>query len=466
MVTSVDDTADVSQSVINFQVDLSGINRKRPALTSYATTGLGSSVLIGLYVWQTWLIGVTQDRKLWAMSQTAPTVWQALSDATAATKLDGGLRPVFAEDGLRVVIVGGGAIQQWQGVGLSSRLGGGPAATHIAAIGARFVANNTSASQEFDWSNIGDGSHATWDALAFSNADARPDPVVGIFENLRELHVFGSSTDQIYSVGSDPLNPFDFVAATNVGLAAPYSVVRLDQAFAFLDDKRRFVISDGRTETFISHQLDKDLRQLATVSDCWGYREDFEQFANIVWTFPVGGKTYVFDTAKSTWSERRYYSNPFQLNMPQGCHVFWPALNLHLIGSTTAADVLYRLSSASRDDLGGPMVCERYTGWQDCGTLGYKRDGWLDVTVRRGTVPLGSIESALEVRCRDDGGPWSDFEFIRLGQPGDSDQQIRIRLGGCFYRRQYHFRYSGTDDFALVSAEQDFQDLDAEEEAA
>src|SRR6185369_12596932 len=228
MVTSVDDTADVSQSVINFQVDLSGINRKRPALTSYATTGLGSSVLIGLYVWQTWLIGVTQDRKLWAMSQTAPTVWQALSDATAATKLDGGLRPVFAEDGLRVVIVGGGAIQQWQGVGLSSRLGGGPAATHIAAIGARFVANNTSASQEFDWSNIGDGSHATWDALAFSNADARPDPVVGIFENLRELHVFGSSTDQIYSVGSDPLNPFDFVAATNVGLAAPYSVVRLD----------------------------------------------------------------------------------------------------------------------------------------------------------------------------------------------------------------------------------------------
>src|SRR6185369_12596933 len=101
---------------------------------------------------------------------------------------------------------------------------------------------------------------------------------------------------------------------------------------------------------------------------------------SFVWTFPVGGKTYVFDTAKSTRSERRYYSNPFQLNMPQGCHVFWPALNLHLIGSTTAADVLYRLSSASRDDLGGPMVCERYTGWQDCGTLGYKRDGWLDVT--------------------------------------------------------------------------------------
>jgi len=113
-VSAVDSASPAPQSVVNWQVDAADVNRPRPGLTAYTTTGLGSSPLIGLYVWRTWIIGVTQDRKLWALPETFPTAWTALSDATAATQLDGGQRPVFAEDGLRVVIAGGGNLQQWQ----------------------------------------------------------------------------------------------------------------------------------------------------------------------------------------------------------------------------------------------------------------------------------------------------------------------------------------------------------------
>jgi hypothetical protein len=463
-VSAVDDMSPAPASVVNICVDAAGINRPRPGLVTYTTTGLGTSPLIGLYVWQTWVIGVTADRKLWALPSVVPTVWQALSDATAATQLDGAERPVFAEDGLRVVIVGGGSIQQWQGAGLSSRLGGGPTCTHIASIGGRFVANNTAAPQEFDWSNLGDGVHATWDALAFTEADARPDPVVAIYENLRELYVFGATTTQVYSVGTDPFNPWDNTIASNIGLSAAYSVVRLDDNFAMLDDRRRFIITDGRTNQPISDAISKDLRNLGTIDDCWGYREELENFSLVVWHFPAEGRTFVYNLTRKTWSERKYYSAPFQVAMPISAHVYWPALNIHLIANDTTA-ALYTLDPDIHADIGGTLLCERYTGWNDMGNKLRKRDNELVVTLRRGTVASGHTQSALEVRCRDDGGAWSDFDFVLLGEAEDSEQTVKVFLGGVYRRRLYHFRYSGSDNTSLVSAEQFYEQLDMEEAA-
>jgi hypothetical protein len=451
-------------SITNWQVDQAEINRPRPGLVTYTTTGLGTSPLIGLYVWQTWVIGVTEDRKLWALPSVLPTTWQALSDATAATQLDGGERPTFAEDGLRVVIAGGGSIQQWQGAGLSSRLGGGPTCTHIASIGQRFVANNTAAPQEYDWSNIGDGAHATWDALAFTEADARPDPVVAIYENLRELYVFGASTTQIYGIGSDPFNPFDNTVSSNIGLSAAYSVVRLDDMFAILDDRRRFVLTDGRTTQPISDAISKDLRAMETIDDCWGYREELANFSNVVWHFPAEGRTFVYDLTRKSWTERKYYSAPFQVAMPLGCAVYWPAINEYLIGRDDVA-TMATLDPDTHQDFGSTLLCERVTGWNDLGARLRKRDNELIITLRRGTVAEGATESALEVRCRDDGGAWSDWDYILLGQPEDAEQTVKVRLGGVFRRRLYHFRYSGSDDTSLVSAEQFYEQLDLEEAA-
>lgn len=425
------------------------------AYTITGAFGVEPDELTGLYVWRTWLIAVDVFRKLWAIHESAPNTWIALSDATAPTQLDGGTRPVFSEDGIRVIIAGGGLIQQWQGIGLSSRLGAGPACTHVASLGTRLVANDTSDPQIYAWSNQFDGGHTTWDALASDVADARPDPIVAIHENLRELFLFGSTTTQIFSVGSDPFFPFDFTAATNIGVYAPYSIVRVDDMFAFLDDKRRFVMSDGRTLTPISEDISKDLREIETV-DCWGYREDFKQFFNIVWTFPTAGRTFVFNVARRTWSERRTYQAPFQVNFPTQAYAFWPAINKHFVGRESVLD------ADTRTDFGETLLCERYTGWLDGGTQTQKRDDYLNVVVRRGTVPLGTTESALEVRCRDDGGAWSDFDFVLLGQPEDAEQTVQVRLGGVYRRRQYHFRYSGAHNISLVSAEQFFEDLEQE----
>src|SRR4029079_13240261 len=84
----------------------------------------GAGEVIGPAVWPSpsgdRLVYVTQSdagvRKLWAM--LGPNSRIALSDATAATQLDGTLRPTFAIGKTRIVIAGGGAPPEWGGTGL------------------------------------------------------------------------------------------------------------------------------------------------------------------------------------------------------------------------------------------------------------------------------------------------------------------------------------------------------------
>lgn len=453
-VSTVDNLSPAPISVVNWQVDAADVLRPRPSLVEYATTGLPATPIVGLYVWRDALIGVSAAHLIYVLYESSPTTWVAISGSA----LDGSLRPTFAEDGLSVVIAGGGEIERWDGGATTARLGGGPNASHIASLGQRFVANDINAPQEFDYSNPGDGAHSTWGALSFTTADARPDPVVAIWENLRELFVFGETTTQVYSVGIDAFNPFDFVSASNIGCLAPYSIVRMDTAFAFLDQRRRLILSDGRSDQELSEAIAKDLRELSVVEDCWGYREDLGTYSLIVWVFPTAGRTFVYDVAKKSWRERAYYSGGFQVGMPIGAYVYWPALNKHLVASTTTG-ALYELDPDTRTDLGGTLLSDLTTGEMDFGIRNRKRSEKIVLVCRRGTVPINEVDSQLEVRVRDDRGAWSDWEFTDLGEPSDADPTIVIRKAGVFRRRQYQFRYSGTHEISLVSAEQHFQEL-------
>src|SRR5882757_6315335 len=95
-VSGVDDLSSASPSVINWEIDDAGVNRPRPGLATYTTTGLGTSLIIGMERWKSYVILVTADRKLWAIGDANPTLVQALSDSTSATQLEGIARPVFA----------------------------------------------------------------------------------------------------------------------------------------------------------------------------------------------------------------------------------------------------------------------------------------------------------------------------------------------------------------------------------
>lgn len=462
---STADTMSPATSVLrNWQMDVAGVNRMRPALVAYSTTGLGSAALVALYRWKTFIVGVDEDRKIYALEDSAPTVWQSLSDATAATKLDNTRRPVFAEDASDLFIAGGGAIQKWTGAGLTARLGGTSPTdtTHIVNVAQRLVANTAANPSRVLWSDLGDGSDSTWGALSFAHAEARPDSLVAIGENTAELALWGKTTTEVWGVSVDPLTPYQRIITLNVGMVAPYSAVRFDNFYVWLDNHRRFIQSDGRSYSVLSEAIAKDLRNLTTVTDCFGYREDTDLGGVVVWKFPSDGRAFTYDYSAKKWQERNYYTAPTNGAYPVNCHAYWDTYNLNLVGASTGAAV-YKLDTTVRSDIGGTMVAERITGWQDFGSKNQKRSLRVQVVMRRGTATLGATDGQLEVAVANDGGGWSNFKTVTTGQPGDQNMVIDLFFGGVFSYRRYWIRYSGTDDMSLVGVYDDVTDLEAEE---
>lgn len=462
-VSTVDTMSSATPVVRNFQMDVAGVNRMRPALVSYTTTGLGVSPLIGLHRWKTWLVGVTQDRKIWALPDATPTVWTALSDGTASTQLANTARPVFAEDASDLFIAGGGAIQKWTGAGLTARLGGTSPTdcTHLVNLSQRLIANTAASPSAFRYSDLGDGNDTSWPALNFATAESRPDRIVAIGENTAELALWGTTTTEAWGTTTDANAPYQRINTLNIGMSAPYSAVRFDNYYFWLDDRRRFVSSDVRSYEVVSKAIEKDLRGLSTISDCWGYREDTDLGGVLVWVFPTAERTFAYEYDTKKWQERNYYTAPTNGAWPVNCHAYWDSTNLNIVGGTANASV-YKLDTTARQDIGGTMVAERITGWQDFGTANKKRSAKVQVRMRRGTAPLGGTDGQIEIAVAQDGGGWGDFKTITLGQPGDQEMVRDLFFGGVFTTRRYWIRYSGIDDFSLVSLHDDIVDLEAE----
>lgn len=468
-VSGVDSLSPAASSVRNWEVDEAGVNRPRPGLTTHALTGFTTtSPVIGLERWKSYVIMVTEDRKLWAVNDSLPTSVIALSDSTTATQLEGAERPVFALGELYVYVTGGRRIQRWQpALALSEVITASPNCTHIAAIGQRLVTNINSETTTVDqgtyqWSDIGEGSWGTWPAANTATADARPDPISALSENTDELLIFGTETTQAFGTGSDPTFPFEKTATINVGIAAPYAFTRMDREFAMLDNRRRIVLTDARAAETISDAIQKDLRGFSTISDCWMHREDRGQHSLLVVRFPTEGRTFTYDMKAKRWGERDYYALPFHVDFPSGAHCYWPHLNVHLFGSSLAAGGVLKFDEDSRSDLDGPLVAERTTGWQDFGTGHRKRSSRLQLVLRRGTAAQGATPGIFELRVQNDTGPWSTWKHIDLGTPEQYEQvKFSFACNGVFRRRRYGLRYSSADDTSLVSLQDDVTDLEA-----
>lgn len=450
-----------SPAVYNLLLDGSGALRPRPGVTYYYTTEAGAAVsvaspVIGAAIWRDSIIYVTEDRYIYA--QTSPTSILSLSSSTATTQLDGSARPTFALLSDMVVIMGGGAPQKWTGVGLAARLSGSPpAGTHICSLGRRLVVAGLDPTGIFQWSGL--GAYETWSAANVKEAEARPDKVVALYENIRELYAFGETTLQVYGIGSDSNDPFETLTALNIGCSAAHSPIQLDDSFAWLDERRRFVKSDGRGHAVLSVPIAKTLAGLATVSDCWGFRARIDAYDLYVWVFPTEKRAFCYQADAERWSEWRGFSSALGdwTTFPFNSYTYWPSKNLHLVGSP--ANGIAKLSTTTKTDLGAILNCEVRTGFLNHGSKKWKRAIRDSYTVRRGVGTFGGTESKFEVSHRDDLGPWGGWSQIGLGLGGDYNVEVEDFRAGIYKHRQMAMRYSATDDLSLAGATHEYEEL-------
>jgi hypothetical protein len=468
-----------SRSVINVVIDDRGTVRRRPGIQTYSgapSTSIDSNGIDGIHA--------TNGGVLYAVGGNDPSsggpnrnIYRVtsggadnLSSLSGTTRLVGSKRPVFAETEALLVIASGFLIQKVVlDTNVSSRLGGlPPEASHVTANFLRLEANDVTVDTtkvRYSATSIGTtdySGHETWTLggvgnAGFFTAEARPDPVVALAENTNELFVFGSTNLQVF--GPDTQFVYSPVSTREYGCSAPYSVVKVDQSFAWLDHRRRFVVSDGREFQIIGGPIGADIDAMTTVSDCFGFRIHQDPVDCLVWVFPSEGRTYVYQQGAGwgQWQGQNLAGANWKA-LPINCHHHNHNDDSNLVGSPSGT--IGELAMGVTNDLGTTMTSYAETGYFDRGTDNKKYCKAVHLVFRRGETTSSTDEPVGFLSYSNAPEEWSNPIAVGFGASGDREPVVTLRSLGTYRRRAWRFTFSGDVDLVLSRVTEEFEVLE------
>ncbi len=450
---------------MNVVVDPSGAVTRRPGIRAYSEapeTAVGPEGINGLFC--------TDDGVLLAVLATPRRKLYRIAAGSAQLLLDGmpgDKRPTFAQTEMLVVLAMNNDVTKYERLtGLTGPLGGHPPrASHIIAHNSRLLANDVQVDKTkvrysdqaigtTDYSGLENWTFAT--PAGFFTAEARPDNVLAVHENTNNVFVFGQGTTQVY--GPDASQVYLPEATREIGCGAPYSVIKTDQAFAWLDQYWRIQLSDGRSYKDISAPVAKTLEGVTLPTDGFGYRVLTGNVDALVWTFPTDGRTFVYQSG-SGWGQWGGFDattanyKPFSVLS----HFLRTDTQVNVVGTTDGH--VAELSTEALTDLGEPIRAHIETGYVSRGTDRPKHCQCVRLAFKRGYT-FGSAGPQAWLSYRDRPGPWEPGLPIDLGGSGDTHIVLEFRGLGTYRRRQWRFEFTGTDELVLLSATEDFEVLE------
>lgn len=464
---SYEELAGGSPAAINAVVDALGAVRRRPGFSASAlapSATVDAAGIHGLHVAANGLVLATSGFE-------APGKIYRLTPA-AAVQLGSPIfsyqRPQFAETEAIVAISGVGTLRR---VDLASpyahtALGGSPPnGSQIISHAGRLLTDDPNWNGRINYSAPAAGSstagHEQWGAVVtalgnsgFFTAEARPDRLVALRDNTNEVAAFGATSTQFFV----PDAAFVYVplSTKEYGCSASASVVRDEESYAWLDHRRRFVMSDGRSFQEIGAPVRAAVEGFSRVDDCFGLRVIRRFFDGIIWTFPSEGVSLVFqkDAGWSTWlgwstSTNNYAPLGFTAaaNTPDASEV--------LVGTSTGT--IRKLDFESQTDEGDPVPFSVTTGFQNHQTDLRKQCLCLRLTLRRGVHVAQDGE--IKVEYRDDPGSWVTARTVGLGKTGDREPVIHLRGLGVYRRRQWRITATGSEELTIASAVEEIRPL-------
>lgn len=205
----------------------------------------------------------------------------------------------------------------------------------------------------------------TWQATNFTTVQSFQDNPICLFENQNILWVFSLRKIQPYSnTGNFPF-PFDRIPGTLIenGIAAPFSVVKLDNSLFWLgsDDRGNGVVwrANGfRPQRVSDHALEFALQGYGNISDAVAYSYQDQGHSFYVLSLPSANKTWIYDVATGKWSQRGFWNaqkGQFD-RQRQSFHTF--NFGMHLVGDYSTGAV-YQMAVNIGSDFGNPIVRER-----------------------------------------------------------------------------------------------------------
>ena len=185
-----------------------------------------------------------------------------------------------------------------------------PGATQVTFLDGFFLVNKPDTSQFFK-SGLNNG--LTWDSLDFSSAGWKPDDLVGIFSDHRDLWLPGKNGIEIwYNTGST--TAFNFSrrdgAEIEVGLAAANSMANIDNAVFWVGRNEK---GQGRVFRALGFQaavisdpaITEAINLYPDISDIIGMTYLIDSHPMYEISSESGDQTFVFDSATNLWHERR-----------------------------------------------------------------------------------------------------------------------------------------------------------------
>lgn len=224
-------------------------------------------------------------------------------------------------------------------------------ATHCEFFDGYFLWNDPTNSGRFFKSKGYDGTDI--DILEYATAERSPDELQGLIKTDKLLWLVGTETAEPWFNAGAPDFPFEAVGSgfSEWGTVAKYSIVQTSgMAFWISQNKEGnglVIMVDGFTPRIISTpEIAAEIALISDISDCYSFVYQAYQHTFVVFTFPSGGKTIVYDTTEQkfhTWKSKN-----LDYHRSTG-HTF--VYNKHLVGDPITGKI-YELDYDNYTDNG------------------------------------------------------------------------------------------------------------------
>lgn len=364
--------------------------------------------------------------------------WSFLSRGTIHT----GTNPTsFTDDGIHLVLSVDGtgyAFEFATDLLTTLPLTGPQTFGQLGYIDGRIVTNEPG-TRRFWYTNI--LAATTWPALAFYSAEARPDLLVTLLVDHRELWLFGSQSIEVWFSTGDGLSPFARMQNVFIeqGIETPYAVDALDNSVYWLGGSIRgegpvWTVEGYSPKRVSTHPMESAMAGMPTVGDCVFTTARHGGHAWLVADYPSGGETWAFDTATQAWAEwprllddgsfGNYLSNTHCLAFGEHLwgdrstgHLYIWDIDYHRYGTGT------RLCRRTSPHVRQEQKRIRYSQFRvECET-GVGLDG----------DQIPGADPQMMLRTSADGGTsWSQGRWRSMGRLGARQQQV------CWYNLGQH----------------------------
>ena len=289
------------------------------------------------------------------------------------------------------------------------------------------------------------------DALDFASAEGSPDQLTALVIDHREAWLFGSNSVEVWYNAGAPDFPLERIqgAFNEIGLAAPFSIARMDNSLFWLGGDSRgtgmVFRANGYTGTRVStHAFEWQVQQYADISDAVGYTYQQDGHAFYVLSFPSADRTWVLDVSTNSWHERAGLIGGNFTRHRSNCQMFFN-------GETVVGDFedgrVYAFDLDSYSDDGTPQKWLRSWRALPPGRNGLARSAHHSLQLDCETGVGGATAPQVALRWSDDGGhTWSNEYLSGMGKSGEySTRVFWRRLGMTMNLRDRVYEVSGSD---------------------